>query len=194
MGQRIAELREKVESADLEKTDDTEILGLIAEAQRGLSDLGSELPYVGTGLQSLDRVLREKLETIRARLAHRRQQYRLEQEITETIAYSAAERPADIVKFANGLDSYIKALPDEPRSQGFKLTRGEQTFWYNVEAWNKVVAGWKHQAGGLRFQEAKLRAEQCGRFLNDHPASVGTAEIAHYKQHAEAVARLCSQR
>ena len=41
-----------------------------------------------------------------------------------------------MVKFASGLDDYIKSFPDDPRSREFKQTREEQALWYDVEAWN----------------------------------------------------------
>ena len=189
LSQRIADIQQKVESDSFEKTEDQEFLGAIADAQRVLGDLAPKLPYVGTELQSLAHVLGKKLETVRDRLDHRRKQIHLENEITSAVAFSAAERTEKVLKFVSALDACIKSLPNDPRSQAFKRTRGELTLWYGVEEWNKTVAGWKRELDGLTSAEAKVLRQQCTRILAQHPAFPGTAEVTRYKQHAEAIAR-----
>ncbi len=189
LSQKIADIQQTVESESFENTSDPEILRSIAEAQRELTELGPAVPFVGEELQSLAAVLGQRLETVRSRLEIRGQQVHLEKEITNAVGFSAAGRTEKLVKFVNGLDEYVKSLPKDPRSEAFKRTRDEQTLWYAVEEWNKVVATWTRQADGLTSQEAKLRAEQFGSILKQHPAFPDTAEFTRYKQHAEAVAR-----
>ena len=79
-----------------------------------------------------------------------------------------------------------------PALPAFKQTRDEQTLWYDVEAWNKLVDGWKGQGDGLSPQEAKLRAEMCGQFVTQHPPFPGDGGDLRYQRYAEAIARRAS--
>jgi hypothetical protein len=192
VSRKIAEVQRKVESATSGTNDDSDVLGPLAEAQRELADLSPNLSYVGDSLQGLATVLGQRIDATRARLDLRRRQARIEQDLTDAVAYSATIGPGKLAKFAGALDTYIKLFPDDPRSPVFKQTRDEQALWYDVEAWNNLADGWKGQRNGLSPQEAKHRADLCGRFVTQHPSFPGTAEILRYQRYAEAIARRSS--
>ena len=119
LSRKLAELEQQVEIDAGGKTDDPKILGLFADAQRTLIDVGPELPYVGDNLQSLARALDQKLDALRSRIDQRQQKVRLEGEMTGAVAYSAIGGTGNLVNFANGLDTYVKSLPNDPRSLAF---------------------------------------------------------------------------
>jgi hypothetical protein len=74
VGRKIAEVQQKVQTAVSEKTDGSEILAPLGEAQRELANLGSDLPYVGDNFQSLATVLGQRIDETRALLEQRRRQ------------------------------------------------------------------------------------------------------------------------
>ena len=189
VSRKIAELEQNIETDVPGKTNDHAALASMAEAQRGLSDLGPELPYVGDSLKSRATVLSQRLEALRRELDHRNLRARLETEITDAVAYSSTTRRADLAKFTSGLDDYIKAFPDHPRSRAFSKVRGEQSLWNAVEAWNQLAVGWKDGLAGSNIQNSKVRAEQCARFAAQHPGAPQAADIALFQKHFEAIYR-----
>ena len=64
------------------------MLGSVAESQRSLSELASEVSTAGAGMQERSRNLSDRLETVRARMERRGLRARLEDAITAAIAYS----------------------------------------------------------------------------------------------------------
>jgi hypothetical protein len=189
VSRKIAEIQQSIESDGPGKTDDQRVLGSMVEAQRALSDLGPELPYVGDSLKGRATVLAQKLETLRTQLDHRNLRARLETAITDAVAYSSTARTGDLTKFTNGLDAYIKAFPDHPRSRAFSKAREQQLLWNAVEAWNQLAAGWKDGLAGSSPENSKVRAEHCARFLAQHPGVPQAADIALFQKHFEAVHR-----
>jgi hypothetical protein len=189
VGRKIAEIQPQVETEVTAKTDVPKILGQLADTQRMLTGLGPELAYVGDNLQSRARFLDQKLEAARTRFDQSRQKAHLEVGLTGIVAYSATSKAGDLVKFASGLDDYIKSFPDDPRSRAFRQTREEQSLWYAIEAWNTLAAGWKGRRNGLSTEEAQIRAGLCGRFVAQHPSYPGLSEVARYQRHLEAIAR-----
>jgi hypothetical protein len=192
IGRKVAQVQVKVESAGSDNNADSEILDPLDEARRELVNLGPDLPFLGVELQSLASVLGQKIDRTHARLDQRRRQSRLEDELTGAVAFSSTNTPGRIARFANGLDSYIKAFPEDPRSTVFKQTRDEQAIWYDLEAWNALAEHWKDTRSGLSSQEARARAELCGRFVTQHPSFPGTAQVVDYQRYAEAIARRSS--
>ena len=94
-----------------------------------------------------------------------------------------------MVKFADILDNYIKLFPDDPRAREFKQTRDEHALWSSVEEWNQLVEGWKEEPAEAAPHDPKAHAEECGRFLTQHPATPDAAEIASYQKYLEAIDR-----
>ncbi len=188
VGRKIAKVKEKVESAGSGIRDDLEVLGPLAEARRELADLGPDLPFVGDGLRGLVTALGQKIDAIHARLELIRRQASVEEELTNAAAYSATIGPGKLVKFATGLDAYLKSFPDDPRAAAFKQTRDEQALWYDIEAWNELTAGWKGRHAELSPERAESRADLCGRFMTLHSSFPGTADVIRYQRYAEAIA------
>jgi len=189
VSRKIAEIQPQVETEVTDKTDVSKILGQLADTQRMLTDLGSELAYVGDNLQRRARVLDQELKAARTRFDQGRQKAHLEEGLTGIVAYSAMSKAGDLVKFASGLDEYIKSFPDDPRARTFRQTREEQSLWYAIEAWNTLAASWKGRRNGLTTEEAQIRAGLCGRFAAQYPSYPGIPEVARYQRHLEAIAR-----
>jgi hypothetical protein len=192
VGRKVADVHDKAASPNSGKNDESAIQVTLAEARQELVNLGPHLPFVGDDLQSLATVLGNKIDATQARVDLRRRQKRIEEEITDAVANTSTTGPGKLVNFANGLDVYIKAFPDDPRSVVFRQTRDEQSLWYDVEAWNELAAGWKGQHTGLSSDEAKHRAELCGQFVTRHPGFPGITDIVRYQRNAEAIARRSS--
>jgi hypothetical protein len=144
VSRKIAGVQQKVESARFDNGDHSELLTPLAEARRELAELEADLPYVGDSLQSLATVFAQKIDATRARLDLRRRQSRLEEDLTDAVADSVTTGQGRLVRFASGLDAYIKSFPDDARSQAFKQTRDEQasgTTSKHGTVWRRVGRG-----------------------------------------------------
>jgi hypothetical protein len=168
------------------------LLDSLASAGRTLSDVTPNLALASDELQRRAQALRRELDTVRGRLEALERKARLEEEITKAATYPAADRKDNLALFAGRLQDYVSAFPAEPRSLAIKETLNEQTLWYTIDAWNRLVGDWKKDGSGLSPQNASLRAELCGRFLTNHPSFPGAAEVAVYQRYAEATARRVS--
>jgi hypothetical protein len=189
IGRKIAVFQQTVREAAPGKANESSILASLSEARRDLAELLPRLDYVGGELQSLATAFSQKIDKTHAMLEQRRKQGQLEEELTGALAYSARGSSGNLVNFANELDTYIKLSPDEPHVPALRQTRDEQNLWSSIEEWARLVEGWKDEPAGAAPHDPKARAEQCSRFLTQHPATPDAAEIAIYQRHLEAIDR-----
>jgi hypothetical protein len=190
IGRQVAELERKFDANAPGTVDEAALHEAVSQAQRGLGELGPELPLVGGRAQAVAAALSEKLAAIRSRLDRRRQRGRVDDEITAVTAYSPTKSLIDIAGFVTALDHYIKEFPDDLRSAAFKKTKEEQTLWKGVQAWNAAAGLWKPgDTAQMTAQEAKLRGDLCGKFLAQNSGFPSAAEILMYQKYLEAIAR-----
>jgi hypothetical protein len=166
------------------------LLGSIADSQRALSELASDVAAAGAGAQDRARGLADRLESIRSRTERRGQQGRLEEAITAAVAYSPDERGfTGSAGLASALQAFSKAFPDSPRSRGFGSTLRDQPVWDAIAEWDRITAGWRDGRAAVAPQEASVRAEQCRQFLVQHPASPDVERATSYRHAMEAMSR-----
>ena len=102
----------------------------------------------------------QKLEEISSRFDQLHRQLQLQDEITEAVAYSVVVKEEAFQVFSSRLQDYLKAYPTEPCSRAFQQILKERPLWDAVEAWNRLVDGWKTYRDGLPPQEAEQRANR----------------------------------
>jgi hypothetical protein len=169
------------------RAQDAALLGSVAESQRALSELASDVAAAGGGAQGRLRGLSDRLEAIRARIDRRGQQGRLEDAITAAVSYSP-EGPGfkGSAELASALQAFSKAFPDSPRSAAFAATLRDQPVWDAIGDWDRLTTGWRDLRAAVAPQEASVRAEQCRQFLVQHPASPDFERATAYRQAMEA--------
>ncbi len=170
------------------RTDDPALLGSIADSQRALSELASQVAMAGAAIQDRSRTLSERLEAIRSRVEQRGQQARREDAITAAVAYSPDGRgftgPGEL---ASALQAFAKTFPDSPRSQAFTNTLRDQPVWDAIAEWDHLTAGWRGGSGAVAPQEASVRVEKCRQFGVRFPASPDLDRATAYRQAMEAM-------
>jgi hypothetical protein len=183
-------LEQQADSVRPGSAEEAAVLGPLADTQRTLTDLASDLALSGESHQSRARSFDQRLDAVRNRLDRRHLQVRLEDAITDAIADSPGARgfrnPAE---FATAIQGYAKAFPELPRGRACTATLREQPLWDAVAEWDRLATGWKSDRMMIAPQEAKVRAEQCRQFLVQHPGSPDSDRIAAYQKSMEAVAR-----
>ena len=173
----------------LGRQEDPALLTSIADSQRALTDLASDVAAAGAGPPERARSLSDRLDSIRSRMERRGQQARLEDAITAAVAYSPDGRGfTSAAELAAALQAFGKAFPDSPRSRAFAVTLRDQPVWDAIAEWDRLAAGWRDGRAGLAPQEATVRAEQCKQFLVQHPASPEFERVTAYRQAMEAIA------
>jgi hypothetical protein len=172
------------------RPDEAAILGSIADSQRALSGLASEVAMAGAGLQDRARALSDRLDVLRSRMERRGQQARLEGAITAAVAYSPDGRAfTGAAELASALQEFSQAFPDSPRSRAFAATLRDQPVWDAIAEWDRRSSGWRDGRAAVAPQEAKVRAEQCRQFLVQHPASPDFERVTAYQHAMEAMSR-----
>ncbi|MGO9915694.1 MAG: hypothetical protein ACLQIB_13435 [Isosphaeraceae bacterium] len=174
---------------EADATDRVESRDAIDQARLRLDEVTSRLTLASDQLQKRASSLREELKQEELRLDMLERKERLEREISETISYSLGDAKRDLVGFASRLEDYVKQFPQEPESENIRRSLKEQHLWHAIDAWNLLAADWKNDRGKLAPEEAKLRAERCGRFLAEHPSFPDAASVAAYQRFADAIGR-----
>jgi hypothetical protein len=170
------------------RPDNPAILGSIADSQRALSGLTSEVAMAGAGLQDRARVLNTRLDLVRSKMEKRGQQARLEGAITAAVAYSPDGRAFTAsAELASALQAFSKAFPDSPRSRAFAITLRDQPVWDAIADWDRRTTGWRDGRTAVAPQEASVRVEQCRQFLVQHPASPDFERATAYQHAMEAM-------
>ena len=162
---------------------DAALLGSVADSQRALSELASDVAAAGAGPQDRSRDLSDRLEAIRTKMDRRGQQGRLEDAITAAVSYSP-DGPGftGSAELASALQAFSKAFPDSPRSRAFAATLRDQSVWDAIGEWDRLTTGWRDGRTAVAPQEASVRAEQCRQFLVQHPASPEFERATAYRQ------------
>lgn len=172
---------------------DREAIAAIAEAERALAEIASDVAISSQAIQDRSKGLSDRLDAARSLIDRRGLQTRLESAITSAVADSPSGSfsPGALT---SALQAYGKAFPDTPRSRAFATTIHDQPIWDAVAEWDRITAGWRGDASGngaaaaVPPQEASARASQCRQFLTQFPASPEFAAAAAYRQAMEAMA------
>jgi hypothetical protein len=168
----VDQIEQRLRPGGPDRSEDPAVLGSIADSQRALSDLASEVAMAGAGLQERARALNDRLDAVRARMERGSQQARLEGAITKAVAYSPDGRGfTGAADLASALQAFAKAFPDSPRSQAFNITLRDQPVWDAIAEWDRMTAGWEKGGAAVAPPEASVRAEKCRQFQTQHPAS-----------------------
>ena len=132
----------------------------------------------------------QEIDAARTRLDQRRRKARLEEELTDAVAYSATSEAGKLVKFASGLDEYIKSFPDDPRSRGLQADAGGASTLVRRRGMEQA-GGWLERSAQRIEPRRKPRSVPiCAAGLwPSTPASPALAEVARYQRHLEAIAR-----
>jgi hypothetical protein len=186
ISRELHQIGQRLDSGPLDKI---QVIDMISNSQRALSDLASDVALADEELQSLARNLGQSLESARNRFEKIQRQSGHLEEITAVVAYSSTGQPASFDRFASRIQDYIEAHPEDDRSKAFKETLNERPAWKAVEAWNRLVVEWKEVRDGPTPQVAKLQADLCARFLAQYPGFPAADDLAIYRKYAEAITR-----
>ncbi len=191
IGKKVAQVEKQADSlgSAAAAADEAAVFGPTADAQQSLADLGPDLDLAGDEAQNRARDLSKRLEAIRGRLDRRHLEVQLEEAITRAVAYHPENRGFPSAnELAAALQAFAKSFPDLPRSRAISDTLKEQSLWESVAAWDKLSDRWKGSQPALSPQEARVRAEQCGQFLVQHPGSPDIDRVTAVHRTMEAVA------
>jgi hypothetical protein len=186
----VDRLEELLKPGGAGRSDDPTLVGSIADSQRGLSDLASEIALAGAGVQERAHALTDRLDEIRTRVEVRGQQARREQAITAAAAVALdGEGFTSPGELASALQAYAKAFPDSPRSKAFTETLRDQPVWDAIAEWDHMTSGWRRggDTEAVAPAEATVRAEKCRQFAVRHPASPDLDRASAYRQAMEAM-------
>jgi hypothetical protein len=186
---KIAGMKTSLESARPDGQHRAPILDSVMQVQKELDSMGPELAHAGDGLQSLSRVLAQKLDGIRTEIDRHGREVQLVNQLTRAVEYSAAGETLDLDPFAELLKEYAKAIPNTPRARAFSELERESPAWRAVFRWNRLAASWRHEGISVAAPNLRARLEQASKFLAENPRHPDAEQVAAYQRHLEAMAR-----
>jgi hypothetical protein len=186
---KIARMRSILEAARPSAKAPAELPDLVVQAQQDLAAMSPQFPHLGNDLKSLSHVLGEKLEAVRKDIALREQRLRLEDEITESVAYSVDRDTVAIEPFIESLANYVKSFPDLPRAKAFALLEKERPAWQTVSRWAKLTSAWRDEGAPVGTEKIKARLDQAAKFLAESPSFPDLERAELYRKHLESMSR-----
>jgi hypothetical protein len=186
---KIARMRSILDAATPSAKGPAELPDLVVQAQQDLAAMSPQFPHLGNDLKSLSHALGEKLEAVRKEIAQREQRQRLEDEITESVAYSVDRDPVAIEAFIESLATYAKSFPNSPRSKAFALLEKERPAWQAVSKWARLTSAWRDEGEPVGTEKIKVRLDQAARFLAENPSFPDLERAELYRKHLESMSR-----